>query len=64
MSTAADQVFTTIENVDRRILGAFVCVDAITGLSVTSPIQVTRSGMDGRSNPTAAAYTSFLTDRA
>ena len=44
MSTAADQVFTTIENVDRRILGAFVCVDAITGLSVTSPIQVTAPG--------------------
>ena len=44
MSTAADQVFTTIENVDRRILGAFVCVDAITGLSVTAPIQVTAPG--------------------
>lgn len=44
MSTAADQVFTTIENVDRRILGAFVCVDAITGLSVTSPVQVTAPG--------------------
>jgi len=44
MSTAADQVFTTIENVDRRILGAFVCVDAITGLSVGAPIQVTAPG--------------------
>ncbi|MGD0096980.1 MAG: hypothetical protein ABSB60_10825 [Terracidiphilus sp.] len=30
-----------IENVDRRILGAFVCVDAITGSSVVPAIPVT-----------------------
>ncbi len=30
-----------IENVDRRILGAFVCVDAITGNSVVPAIPVT-----------------------
>ena len=30
-----------IENVDRRILGAFVCIDAITGVSVVPPIPVT-----------------------
>jgi len=29
-----------IETVDRRILGAFICVDAITGLSVTPAIPV------------------------
>jgi hypothetical protein len=29
-----------LETVDRRVLGAFVCVDAITGLSVVQPIPV------------------------
>jgi hypothetical protein len=32
------------ENVDRRILGAFVCVDAITGSSIVPPMQVTAPG--------------------
>ncbi len=32
-----------IENVDRRVLGAFVCVDAITGNSVIPAIPVTAS---------------------
>jgi len=44
MSAAADPIFTTIESVDRRILGAFICVDAITGLAVTAPIQVSAPG--------------------
>jgi hypothetical protein len=29
-----------LETVDRRVLGAFICVDAITGLSVVQPIPV------------------------
>jgi hypothetical protein len=34
-------IMQQIENVDRRILGAFVCVDAITGNSVVPAIPVT-----------------------
>jgi hypothetical protein len=32
------------ENVDRRILGAFVCIDAITGTSIVPPMRVTAPG--------------------
>lgn len=32
------------ENVDRRILGAFVCIDAITGSSIVPPMRVTAPG--------------------
>jgi hypothetical protein len=30
----------TLETVDRRVLGAFICVDAITGLSIVQPLSV------------------------
>jgi hypothetical protein len=32
------------ENVDRRVLGAFVCIDAITGSSIVPPMRVTAPG--------------------
>ena len=38
------------ENVDRRILGAFVCIDAITGSSIVPPMQVTAPGWKIRPN--------------
>ncbi len=39
MSTPAS-VLTTLETVNRRVLGAFVCVDAMTGLAVLRPMTV------------------------
>lgn len=38
MSAAGSAVF--LENVDRRVLGAFICIDAITGNSVVAPVLV------------------------
>lgn len=38
------------ESVDRRILGAFVCVDAITGSSITTPLNVSASGWSVKPN--------------
>jgi len=38
------------ENVDRRILGAFVCVDAITGSSIVPPMQVSAPGWKVKPN--------------
>ena len=38
MSAVGGAVF--LENVDRRVLGAFICVDALTGSSVTWPLAV------------------------
>lgn len=40
MTTPALPAPVTLENVDRRILGSFACIDAITGNSVASPVQV------------------------
>jgi hypothetical protein len=39
-----------IESVDRRILGAFICLDAITGDSIVKPLRVTALGWMIKSN--------------
>ncbi len=41
---------TTLENVDRRVLGAFICVDAITGASVVQPMMVGSAQLTVRPN--------------
>jgi hypothetical protein len=41
---------TTLENVDRRVLGAFVCVDAITGSTVMQPLPVSSAPWTVRAN--------------
>lgn len=41
---------TFLENVDRRVLGAFICVDAITGNSVVDPMLVSAAPWTVRPN--------------
>jgi hypothetical protein len=48
VSAAGSAVF--LENVDRRVLGAFICVDAITGNSVVQSLPVTAGQWIVRAN--------------
>jgi hypothetical protein len=50
MSTAALLLPGTVENVDRRVLGAFRLVDSITGSTVAAPLVVTSAQLTLRQN--------------
>jgi hypothetical protein len=50
VSATGFSVATTLQNVDRRVLGAFVCVDAITGNAVVRPLPVSAAPWTVRPN--------------